>query len=126
MRRKDGKRATVFLPMAIRLFAAPGKYTARHRREQLYRKILASYLPDLRIGKTRADAQSYLDSKSVVYFPAFYGSNRAWSLESKISEDPAGSLSGNRGSVYVTFDFNASSADGPALIPAPSDTLKQI
>ena len=64
---------------------------AEARREVAYRAAIAPFERDLRLGMNRAEVQSYLASRKVVYHPVRYGGSDADTYEIEIGEEP-GSL----------------------------------
>src|SRR5437879_2309020 len=76
------------------------------RRYAAYQDALAVYQRDLRAGMTRADVETYLDSKKVRYSAVFVGRDNAWSYETNIAQEPSDSLFCESWMVYVAFDFS--------------------
>jgi hypothetical protein len=122
------KKIGLSVIIAIAFFSAWHIHSksVQNRRESAYRETLAPFQRDLRAGMTRAEVQSYLDSRKVTYRPVFYGAGNAWSYETKIGEEPGNSLACESWSVYVAFDFSSSGQDIPELSPLPKDTLNEI
>jgi hypothetical protein len=96
------------------------------RREATYREALAPFQRDLHAGMTREDVRSYLDSKKVMYYPAFYGAGGVWSYETKIGEEPSYIPFCESWTVYVAMDFASVGNEHPELAPLPEDTLSQV
>ena len=75
---------------------------------------------------TRADVETYLDSKKVRYSAVFVGRDNAWSYETNIAQEPSDSLFCESWMVYVAFDFSSSGNELLEAKPQSADILKDI
>src|SRR5260370_19472551 len=114
--------------IVIALFAAWRVHSkfVQARRERAYRETLAPFQRDLGTGMTRADVQSYPDSRRVSYSAVLFRGENAWSYETKIGEEPGDGLFCESWIVYAAFEFNSSGNEIPEPKPLSADTLKNI
>ena len=122
------KKTVSLVIVAIALFAAWRIHSKleQSNREKAYRETMAPFQRDLHAGVTRAEVESYLDSKKVRYSGVFVGGDSAWSYETKIGEEPSESLFCESWIVYVAFEFSSSGNGVPEAKPLSGDTLKDI
>jgi hypothetical protein len=115
---------SVLLAVFISWYVRSG--IVQSRRDATYRQALTRFQRDLRLGMTRADVETYLKSRQVVYSRSYEGGSGAWSFIKKIGEEPSASIVCASWSVFITFDFLSSENKRLGADPLPTDTLKRI
>ena len=103
---------------------------ARQQRDRAaaYAAFLSPYQRDLRVGMTRADVKTYLESHHIEYSEQCCGddsSRGVWSYVVRIAEERADEWYCDRWFVYVSLEFIGSDRE-PELKPLPTDRFKKV
>ncbi|MGA8437605.1 MAG: hypothetical protein WB762_35135 [Candidatus Sulfotelmatobacter sp.] len=104
------KKGLTFILIVIGLLAltwAVYSKITHARREASYRVAMMPFERDLRVGMSRPDVQSYLDSRRIEYNRARFGGKDADTFEIKIGEEPD-NLICEHWTVYVAIEFSLS------------------